>query len=235
VTAKQAGLKTRLDQREKREQSLSVLFTIAVVAGAASSVPAAPLHAAGPEVATTAVPIVGAASSVPAAPAAVEVTLRDLEGRSVRPFDTPAAAFAFVFLRTDCPISNRYAPEVTRLHGEFVKRGVAVYFVYPGAQAAPDIRRHVKEFGYPGTPLLDPRMRLVDAAGVTVTPEAAIYDRSRSLVYHGRLDDRYVDIGRYRPEPTTRDVRDVLTALVAGRPAPYASRPAVGCFVEDLR
>jgi hypothetical protein len=170
-----------------------------------------------------------------AAPSIQALALRDVDGRAVRPFDTSAGVVAFVFVRTDCPISNRYAPEVARLHHEFAKRNVAFHLVYPGAQSVVDIRRHWKAFGYPGQPLLDPAMRLVDSAGITVTPEAAIYDRTRSLVYHGRLDDRYVDIGTYRPEPATRDVRDVLAALVAGRRPPYATRPAVGCFVEDLR
>ena len=37
----------------------------------------------------------------------------------------------FIFLRTDCPISNRYAPELTRIAKEFQGRHVAFYLVYP--------------------------------------------------------------------------------------------------------
>ncbi|HVG86104.1 MAG TPA: hypothetical protein VM820_16370, partial [Vicinamibacterales bacterium] len=41
----------------------------------------------------------------------------DLDGRPVNPLRVPAEARAhvLVFTTTDCPISNRYAPEITRL------------------------------------------------------------------------------------------------------------------------
>src|SRR5512134_2888472 len=43
----------------------------------------------------------------------------DLEGRAVSPLDDDVAATVLLFTRTDCPISNRYAPEVRRLHDRF--------------------------------------------------------------------------------------------------------------------
>src|SRR5258706_7607896 len=36
-----------------------------------------------------------------------------------------------LFTRTDCPISNSYAPEMRRIHEKFSPRGVAFYLVYP--------------------------------------------------------------------------------------------------------
>ena len=36
-----------------------------------------------------------------------------------------------VFTTTDCPISNRYAPELERLHRDYGSRGVAFFLVYP--------------------------------------------------------------------------------------------------------
>jgi hypothetical protein len=164
------------------------------------------------------------------------LSVPDLDGREVFPFEPDGAtAYALVFVRPGCPVSNRAAPEVARLHETFVREGVVLSLVYPGSQSRDEIRRHHDEFGYPMPPLRDPGMRLVDLAGVTITPEAAIFDGSRRLVYRGRLDDRYLDLGRARREPTVRDAHEVLSALVAGRPAPYASRPAVGCFIDDLR
>lgn len=164
------------------------------------------------------------------------IAVPDLDGREVFPFAVEGArAYALFFVRPGCPVSNRAAPEVARLHDEFAKRGVALWLVYPGSLPRDEIRQHVQEFGYPLVPLRDLSMRLVDLAGVSITPEAALFDASHRLVYRGRLDDRYIDIGRARREPTTRDVHDVLTAMLAGRPVPYASRPAVGCYIDDLR
>src|SRR5262245_62043492 len=41
----------------------------------------------------------------------------DLEGHRIHPFQADdAKAIVFLFVNADCPISNRYAPEVRRLH-----------------------------------------------------------------------------------------------------------------------
>jgi hypothetical protein len=76
---------------------------------------------------------------------------------------------------------------------------------------------------------------LADRARATVTPEAAVFDRSGRLVYHGRIDDRHVDFGVDRPAPTTRDLDDALGALLDGRPVPRASAPAIGCAIVRSR
>ena len=38
------------------------------------------------------------------------------------------------------------------------------------------------------------------------------------MAYRGRVDDRYVDFGVDRPAPTTRDLDQALTNLLAGTP-----------------
>src|SRR4029453_7812840 len=65
-------------------------------------------------------------------PSMSDLRLPDLDGRQVEPLRVKdAKAIVFIFLRTDCPISNRYAPEVRRLHDKFAKIGVKFWLVYP--------------------------------------------------------------------------------------------------------
>jgi hypothetical protein len=86
----------------------------------------------------------------------------------------------------------------------------------------------------PGEVRRDPDHALVKRAGVTVTPEAAVYSGGR-LVYRGRIDDRYAALGKARPEPTRRDLAAALEAALAGRPAPAKITRAVGCTISGLR
>jgi hypothetical protein len=51
------------------------------------------------------------------------VTLTDLTGNTVQPISEQTSVF--LFTRTDCPISNRYAPEVRRIHDRFAPKGTA--------------------------------------------------------------------------------------------------------------
>src|SRR5262245_22540863 len=100
--------------------------------------------------------------------------LPNLDGTPVDPFQPEAGTKATVllFVSTDCPISNRYAPDVRRLHETFAKDGVVFWLIYPNpADAVPDIRDHLKSFSYPGTALRDLRHAAVQRAGAALTPE----------------------------------------------------------------
>ena len=164
----------------------------------------------------------------------------DLTGRQVEPFQAPdAKAIVFLFVRTDCPISNRYAPELRRLHEKFAARGVTFRLVYPDPDASVEaIRKHVKEFDYRLDVLRDPQHALVKMAGVRVTPEAAVFvmeGNGRRMVYRGRIDNRHVAFGKARPAPTTRDLEEILQAIVEGKPVTATTTPAIGCFISDLQ
>jgi hypothetical protein len=169
-----------------------------------------------------------------------QLRLLNLEGKSVNPLaDQGVKAIVFIFTRPDCPISNRYAPEVRRLSASFAPEKVKFWLVYPDADTPPDsIRRHVKEYDYNCEALRDPRHELVKATGVSVTPEAAVFVFNRSgarMIYRGRIDDQFAALGKHRPAPAARDLEDVLTTVVKGAAVELRTTPAVGCYISDLK
>jgi thiol-disulfide isomerase/thioredoxin len=141
-----------------------------------------------------------------------------------------------LFTRTDCPVSNSYAPEVQRMYEKYSPRGVNFYLVYPDSDESPQIiEKHLKEYSYPFSGLRDPKHELVKLAGAKITPEAAVFDASGKLLYRGRIDDRYVDFGKMRLAPTVKDLEQALEAILGGKPAPAAGGPAIGCFIADVK
>ncbi|HYE88579.1 MAG TPA: hypothetical protein VEA16_19590 [Vicinamibacterales bacterium] len=139
----------------------------------------------------------------------------------------------YVFTTTDCPISNRYAPEIQRLAAKFASQATFV-LVYPTAGDSDEkIREHKKKFGYALESRRDPSLQLVRHTGVTVAPEVAVMSGT-SVLYRGRIDDRYVDFGKDRPAPTRRDLEEALTAAIAGKPIAVKETRAVGCFLQEL-
>jgi hypothetical protein len=169
--------------------------------------------------------------------AAPAVRLPDLDNRLVDPFlaGESSAAIVFLFTSVECPISNRYAPVVQRLYQTFSTRGVTFWLVYPNpAESSSAIREHLRAFSYPVHALRDPKHELVKLTGVSVTPEVAVFGRARTLVYHGRIDDRYVSLGVERPAATRQDLADALTATLAGGRPRDQSTQAVGCFIADF-
>src|SRR5689334_3077781 len=157
------------------------------------------------------------------------VLIRSLGGAPVDALEAPAGAKAVVYLFTsvDCPISNRYAPAIRRLVETFAPKGVAFRLVYPSrVEDAAAIRAHMEAFGHTGLEAFkDPASALVKFAGATITPEAAVIVNGK-VVYRGRIDDRYVDLGTERPAPTTHDLADALSAVLAGRPVPHPTTQA---------
>jgi len=169
-----------------------------------------------------------------------QVRVQGLDGGppTVDPFAAPAGtrAIVFLFTATDCPISNRFAPEVRRLATAFGPQGVLFRLVYVNpAEDATAIRDHMAAFAYAGATraIRDSTHALVRFVGATITPEAVVYADGR-VVYRRRIDDRYVDLGLERPAATTHDLADALAAVVAGKPVPHPTTQAVGCFIADL-
>jgi len=74
------------------------------------------------------------------------VLLQALSGGPLDALQAPAGtkAIVFLFTSTDCPISNRYAPEVRRIAEAFVPKGVVFRLVYPSpSEDAKAIREHM--------------------------------------------------------------------------------------------
>ena len=176
---------------------------------------------------------VPATKTVKASSAAL--TVFDLAGHALNPFDaTDAKAIVFIFISADCPISNRYAPEIRRVEEQFARSGVRFWLVYADADTSSDaIRKHVKEYHLPQQVLRDPRQTLVRLAQVRVTPEGAVFLPGGRLVYHGRIDNRYADLGKERPEATQHDLEEVLKAIVQGKPVLFSTGKAVGCYIPE--
>ena len=160
----------------------------------------------------------------------------DLSGKPQDPLTAPGASVTvLVFVRTDCPITNRYAPELARIAQEFRSRGVNFWLVYPDRDEVPaHIESHMRDYSLPGVPLLDPRHELVKRAHATVAPEAAVFDHSGRLMYHGRIDDRYVDIGKTRPLAQVHDLENAIQSVLSGKPIAHPETRAVGCSLADV-
>lgn len=137
------------------------------------------------------------------------------------------------FLAVECPISNRYVPELNRIVKLYQPKGVrfTAFFPEPALDQA-RLDRWAREFAAEFAVQLDAGGRQARQSGATVTPEAAIR-RDGKWYYRGRIDDRYVGWGKARPEPTRRDVIETLDLLLAKQtPAPRFTK-AWGCFIEN--
>lgn len=145
---------------------------------------------------------------------------------------TGKRAIVLLFVSTDCPLSNRYVPEMNRIENAYAPRGVAFYAVQGDATIpVAQVKQHVKDFGYQFPYLLDPRESLADFTGATATPEAAVLSPAGQLLYLGRIDNRMADYGQERYQATQSDLRESLDAVLVGKPVPHPRTKALGCAI----
>jgi hypothetical protein len=180
-----------------------------------------------------------AASGQPRTPGALhDAVLPALDGERFRPFDAEAGPARLVFfVASECPVSNRYAPEIIALCNEHRARGVSCLIVYAENTPLDALKDHARDYGLDraGAVLVDRGGDVARTAGVSVTPEAAIVAGRGGLAYLGRIDNLYETLGRRRGVVTERDLRDALAAVLDGRQAPPPRAPAIGCALPFIR
>ena len=140
-----------------------------------------------------------------------------------------------LFLAPLCPICQNMTHEMRLLEKEFV--GVPVEFVgvFLNPSTRPD---QIVEFGETYGLTMELVADTADWAGrldARWTPEAFVLDQRDSVVYRGRLNDRYFAPGKRRPRTRNRDLRKALKDVLDGRPVSTPVTDAVGCPIEGLR
>jgi peroxiredoxin len=148
-------------------------------------------------------------------------TSRDWKGKK---------AIVLFILGTECPVSNFYAPKCGRLAKAFAERGVIFYAIHPDPDVtAGDAAKHAADYRILFPVLLDPTQVVTRQTGVERVPSVVVLAPDGTILYRGRVDDRYTADGVRREVPTTRDLENALNAVTDGKAPPVAETKVFGC------
>ena len=141
-----------------------------------------------------------------------------------------------LFVAVECPISNRFALSVNTIYEEFSSGDFAMWTVYTDDLFSTDeILKHRADFEYGMPALMDFDRGIAKYGGATVTPEAVVFVREASgnycMVYRGRIDNQYVDFGKWRLKAMREDLREALDIALVGEAGGLGLRTieAIGC------
>jgi len=172
---------------------------------------------------------------------AITFSLMDLNGtvHGLEQNDTGLVR-AFVFISTECPISNGSIKTLNELHATITKAeragsekvaelfGVVSDSTVTRAQAA----THGADFKAAFPILFDASGLLAQVLKPSHVPEAFVLDRDGQLVYRGAIDNAWEAIGRRRPKAERAFLADAITAAIDGQPVSVAETKPVGCLFE---
>ena len=153
-----------------------------------------------------------------------------------------AKVLVLMFTCNHCPTAQAYEDRIIKLEADYRKKGVKLIAISPNNAEA--VR--LNELGYAdlGDSLEDMKIRaknknyqfpfLYDGetqkfsrkVGVKVTPHVFIFDADRKLRYNGRIDNSEVQ------EVTSRDTRNALDDLLAGREVNVSTTRVFGCSTK---
>lgn len=163
-------------------------------------------------------------------------SVRDIDGTDhTVPAEQGSKATVMYFVTHDCPISNRYAPEIERICDDYAPQGLRCLIAYVDPTVGiSEIRQHLRAYGSTQPAIRDADHRMVEMAGATITPESALFDESGELAYRGRIDNLYAALGTPRRRATETDLRDALDQALSGQAVSRPRTQAVGCFIPSL-
>jgi peroxiredoxin len=139
-----------------------------------------------------------------------------------------------VFWCNHCPYVKAWEARVIALQQEYADRGVQFILVssndptkYPD-DSFDAMKTVAREKRYPFPYAFDESQEVARRYGATRTPEIFLFDRSRTLRYHGAPDDNFEDPGAV----TQRYLKDAIDALLAGREPATADTAPKGCTIK---
>jgi len=163
--------------------------------------------------------------------------LETISGDTIQPLSCKDGSkfAALIFITTDCPIANAYAPEIGRLDAFVAASGGKLTLVHVDAErSAKEAAQHAADYGLKSPVVIDREHQLVSATGATVTPEAALVGPDGALIYRGRINDLFAGYGERRRQATTHDLKQAITSFLNGETLESARIEAVGCYIPEL-
>ena len=144
-----------------------------------------------------------------------------------------AGARLELFITSDCPIANYYAPTIQQLCRDAGPKGLSCTLVYEDVDFDDGrLRAHLSEYGYRDIPArIDRDRSIARRAGATVTPQAVVWDSQGNVRYRGRIDNRYESLGKPRRVVTDRTLENAVDAVLGGRAVASPETPALGCHI----
>src|SRR5579872_4207523 len=161
----------------------------------------------------------------------------DLDGAIHEPGQSPSSrGVAFVFLSTECPISNAYLPELNRIAAVARRKQVDFYGIISDRSISrAEAVAHRDEFRIEFPVFFDASQNLLEELRATHVPEAVVVAPSAVVMYRGAIDDQYAAPGKRRPRVDRSFLRDALDALENGSKPEVRRTSAVGCAIPRFR
>ena len=146
-----------------------------------------------------------------------------------------AKIIVVAFVGVECPLAKLYAVRLGDMEREYRNKGVAFLAIDGNRQdSVTELQQYAKKHNVEFPILKDTDNAVTDQFAAARTPEIFVLDQTRTIRYHGRVDDQY-GVGVARRQATEHNLKDAIEDLLAGRQVAKATTETPGCLIGRLR
>lgn len=140
-----------------------------------------------------------------------------------------------IFLAPLCPICQNMSFDLRQLENDFADEPVEFVGVFPNASTTEQQIANFQQTYDLNMSMGTDTAHWAETLGARWTPEVFVLNAADSVVYQGRINDRYFAPGKRKPKTKRRDLDAALRDCLAGRPVATPITDAVGCPIEGIR
>lgn len=139
-------------------------------------------------------------------------------------------AIVIIFVATECPVSNAYNSRMENLFKDYSKRDITFIGINSNkAESVSKIKEHAEENGLTFTILKDEKNIIADKFEASFTPEVYVLNNNFDILYHGRIDN-----SKKESEMVTKDLKNALEEILAGKEVSKKETKAFGCTIKRI-
>jgi peroxiredoxin len=158
----------------------------------------------------------------------------DLDGKPLALPNADSQATAIIFIGTQCPISNRYVPQLNEMYATYQAKKVdLIGVVVDPTISRKDVIAYRDQYKIAFPIVFDASGTLAKQFKPTKTPEAFLIDHDGEIRYHGRIDDSFAALGKINQVVKSHDLVDAISAVLENQPVAHAQTEVVGCPIEE--
>lgn len=139
-----------------------------------------------------------------------------------------------IFSCNHCPYVQAYEERIKNINNDFSNKGIQVIAIssndavkYPeDSFEQMKIRSDARKFNF--LYLYDEDQSVAKAFDATHTPEVFVFDESRKLAYHGKIDDNWQEPEKVK----SRYLKDALDEILEGKAVSVPETYSIGCTIK---
>ena len=153
------------------------------------------------------------------------ITLKDYSTKSI---------LVVIFSCNHCPYAQAWENRIIAIQDSYKSQGVQILVIssndaiqYP-ADNFDEMKKRAQEKNFNFPYLYDESQKVAHSYGAEKTPEVFVFDQSRTLKYHGAIDDNYDDEGSVQ----IHYLKNALNELVQNSSPTVPTSEPVGCTIK---